>query len=110
MARSSTSISNLHQQLLALKNRVTWLERALKPIKKPISPELNRTRDRAEEKARHEALMEYYRKWKIEFYKNNPKFLERDRASEREVNAFLRTRGLKPQPSAIPAEVRQKNR
>ena len=108
MARSSTSISSLNQQLRALKNRVTWLERALKPAKKPISPDLNLTRDRAEEKARYEALMEFYRKKKVEFYKRNPNWLESEISQEREKNAFLRSRGLKPEPSRIPAEVRPK--
>lgn len=108
MARSSTSNSHLGLQLRALKNRVAWLERALKPIKKPISPDLNRQRDRAEEQTRHAAVIEYYRNWKIEFYKDNPDFLDRDLASERELNEFLRSRGLKPEPSSIPAEVRPK--
>ncbi len=106
MARSSTSISGLRQQLRALKNRVTWLERAIKPAKKPIFPDVNRARDHAEEEARHEALMEYYRKWNIEFYKRNPDWLARERAEERKRNEFLRSRGLKPEPSSIPAEVR----
>lgn len=52
--------------------------------------------------------MEYYRNWKIEFYKSNPNFLNQDLASEREVNEFLRSRALKPEPSNIPAEVRPK--
>lgn len=108
MARSSTSIPSLQRQLRTLKNRVTWLERALKPVKRPLSPDLNRARDRAEEHARHEAIKEYYRKWKIEFYQRHPKFLDQDLASEREVNAFLRSRGFKPEPSAIPPEARRK--
>ena len=110
MARSSTSISGLRQQLRSLKNRVTWLERAIRPAKKPVSPEMNRARDRAEEQARHAAIMEYYRKWKIEFYKSHPDWLKQDKAREDEVNAFLRSRGFKPEPSAIPAEARQKTR
>lgn len=108
MARSSTSISSLRQQLLALKNRVTWLERAIKPAKKPISPHVNRARDHAEEASRQEALMEYYKERKIAFYKRHPDWLEGDIALEREKNAFLRSRGLKPEPSRIPAEVRPK--
>jgi hypothetical protein len=82
MARSSTSIGGLRQQLRALKNRVTWLERAIKPAKKPISPDLNRARDQAEEKARYEALMEFYRKRNIEFYKRNPNWLASEIAQE----------------------------
>ena len=108
MARSSTSISGLRQQLRSLKNRVTWLERAIRPAKKPISPDVNRARDQAEEKARHEALMEFYRLRNVAFYKRNPNWLKLEIAQEREKNAFLRSRGLKPEPSSIPAEVRPK--
>ena len=108
MARAATSLSGLRQQLRALKNRVTWLERAIKPATKPIFPDVNRTRDEAEREARHEALMEYYRKWNIEFYKRNPSWLAREIAEEHERNEFLRSRGLKPEPSRIPAEVRPK--
>jgi hypothetical protein len=110
MARSSTSIGGLRQQLRALKNRVTWLERAINPARKPVSPEVNRARDNAEEASRHEALMEYYRQRNVEFYKRHPDWLERERAQEREKNAFLRSRGFKPEPSNLPAEVRLKKR
>lgn len=106
MTRSSTSISSLRQQLRELKNRVTWLERAIKPAKKPIPPDVNRTRDLAEQEARNEALMEYYRQRNIEFYKRNPTWLRLELDQEREKNEFLRSRGLKPEPSKIPAEVR----
>ena len=104
MARSSTSLSSLRQQVRALKNRVTWLERALKPAKKPISPDVNIARDHAEQSARDEALMEYYREWNIAFYKRHPDWLERERAEERNRNAFLRSRGIEPEPSRIPEE------
>lgn len=108
MASSSKSITSLRHQIRALKNRVTWLERAIKPVKKPISPDLNLARDQAEENTRHEALMQFYRQRNIEFYKRNPNWLKLEIAQEREKNEFLRARGLKPEPSKIPAEVRPK--
>jgi hypothetical protein len=106
MARSSTSISGLHQQLRALKNRVTWLERALKPVKKPISADLAHARDQAEEKARDEAMREFHQWEQIELYKRHPEWVEIAENRERKMNEFLRSRGLQPEPSSIPTEAR----
>lgn len=85
--------------------RVSFLERALKPAKKRTPVEvLSRKRDSAEKDAVHAALAEYYEQERIKRYLHNPRLLEIEIESEQEEADFLRSRGLKPQPSRIPEE------
>ena len=85
--------------------RVSFLERALKPANLGRTKfEVGRDRDRAEEKARSDALREYYEQKKVERYLRNPSLLAADLASEKEVADFLRSRGFKPEPSWIPKQ------
>lgn len=106
MAKSTSQSKKLERQLKALRMRVSFLERALKPAKKVAKPSgaLNRSREQAEEDARDKALKDYYQQKNVEFYLRNPRFLELELAAEREQAEFLRARGLKPEPSRIPEQ------
>jgi hypothetical protein len=106
VAKRSSSPTRLEQQIKALGMRVSFLERALKPRLKnpPQLDEANKSRERAEEDARTEALKEYYNQKNIEFYLRNPGFLARELAAECEKAEFLKSRGLKPEPSRIPEQ------
>jgi len=85
--------------------RVSFLERALRPAKRVAQPgELNRTREHAEEEARRKALNDYYRRKNIEFYLRHPSMLQAELAAEHEQAEFLKSRGLEPEPSRIPAQ------
>jgi hypothetical protein len=85
--------------------RVSFLERALKPLKKRTSRDvLSHARNRAEEDAVHVALSEYYEQDKIKRYLRDPRMLELEFRLEQEEADFLRARGLKPRPSRIPEE------
>ena len=106
------SVDGVKRQLLVLKNRVSFLERALqKARKKPAAlPVMADRRDQAEREARREALKDYYRQRNIEHYRDNPIFLEIAQRSEDERNEYLRSRGLEPEPSDIPKELRRQAR
>jgi len=82
--------------------RVGFLERALKPAKKTerYTGVLNNTRERAEAEARSKALSEYFERKKVERYLRHPEWLTADFAFEREINEYLKSRGLKPEPSS----------
>ena len=86
--------------------RVRFLERALKSAKKTerYPGLLSSTRERAEEQARNKALDEYYEQKKVERYLRDPAWLAADLACEREVAEYLKSRGLKPEPSRIPKQ------
>ena len=97
----------LLHEIRILKNRVRWLERALKPAKQQAvdaGVDLDRSRQRAEDDARHKAKMEYYRKRSIEHYRRNPNFLRLELESEQRLNDFLKARGFEPEQSRIPKE------
>lgn len=106
MSKRPTSSKLVDRKLKALTQRVSFLERALKPAKKaaPNPGQLNRTREHAEEAARSEAMREYYRKKWLDLCLRNPDFVARELASEREVADYLKARGLKPEPSRIPEQ------
>ena len=97
---------------MVLKNRVRYLEQALRNAReKPsqLSIIANR-RDQAERDARREALKDYYEQERTERLRRSPWMLEIDQQVEDNRNAFLRSRGLKPEPSEIPKELRQRAR
>src|SRR5690349_6859493 len=111
MARSTASLASLKRQLLVLKNRVGYLERALRPTrKKPSRIELSERRDQAEKDDRHQALKEYHAQARIRGLTENQLVLQIEQVNEDERNAFLRSRGLAPEPSKIPKELRKKAR
>ena len=95
----------LQRQIVALKQRVTWLERALRP--KPAKAALagqnaGLSRDLAEAEARRKAIDEFLEEKDRQWYLENPQLLKQRRKRDREINAFLRSRGLKPIPSRLP--------
>jgi len=106
MAKRLTPSEQIDRKIKALTQRVSFLEGALKPAKKAArNPDLlDRTREQAAEGARRQAMREYYRKSKVEFYLRNPTFLARELAEEQKVAEFLKSRGLAPEPSRIPEQ------
>ena len=106
MARRPARSTKIEQQIKALRMRVSFLERALRPAKKASGQliDLDRERKHAEDDAHYKAMMEYYEKKKVERYLRNPSMLAADLAHEREIADFLRSRGLKPEPSRIPKQ------
>lgn len=108
MRRSNSvdSANAFRRQLKRLQLRVSWLEKALKP-KRPDAAKVDRTlagreRDRAERDAKSEALREYYEAQELGRYREQPSFLRIALECEQERNAFLVSRGFKPEPSRIP--------
>jgi hypothetical protein len=101
---------SVRRQLAALTHRVSWLEAALKPKKEkaPVNRVwANYLRVSAEQKARDDAMREYREQQRVALYRENPNLVRIAREREREENAFLRSRGLKPYPSSIPKELRK---
>jgi hypothetical protein len=104
---------SVRRQLASLKHRVSWLEAALKPKKEkpPVDRvSANYLRKSAEQEARDDAMREYREQEKLARYREDPYLLEITRERERKENAFLRARGLKPNPSYIPKELRRRVR
>ena len=104
-SNSAESAKAFRRQLKSLQSRVSWLERALKP-RRPDAPKVDRARasherDRAEREAKSKALRKYYEARELEHYREQPSFLRAAIASEQERNAFLVSRGFKPEPSRI---------
>lgn len=95
-----------------LKNRVSFLERALRKARqKPAElPVIAARRDQAEADERRQALKEYNQRSTLELYKRSPWLLEGQQRSEDERNDFLRSRGLTPEPTQIPPELRRRAR
>ena len=88
--------SSIERQIKALRTRVGALERVLRH-EKPDS----------ESEARRKALAESYKQEEIQLYLRNPGFLKAAIESETGRNAFLKSRGLKPEPSSIPEQFRR---
>jgi len=99
--------SSIQVQVRALRKRVTVLERALKTRFTIRVPNLPSNRERAEQEARRNAMSEFYRRRKTERYLRNPSLLAADLAYEKEVADYLRSKGLKPEPSQIPEQFRR---
>jgi hypothetical protein len=106
MAKRATHSHKLELKIRALSMRVRFLERALKPAKGATTkPEqLNQAREQAEADATRKAVSEFNRKKWLDFCLRNPTFVARQLAAEREKADFLRSRGLKPEPSLIPEQ------
>ena len=101
--------SQIERQIKGLRMRVGFLERALRHAKQePRSlPTLARKRDGSEREARRKAHAEFFKQREIQRYLNNPDWLRIAIESENEMNEFLKARGLEPDPSSIPEEVRR---
>ena len=96
-------------QIKQLRRRVTLLERALRRAseKPQCLGAAARRHDDAAKEARRKALSDYYKQQEIEHYLRNPNFLRIAIESENEKNAFLKSRGLEPEPSSIPEQFRR---
>jgi hypothetical protein len=112
MAKRSTSIESVHRRLLALQNRVSFLERALRKARQKASqlPAIAERRDEAQADARRQALKDYDAQKRIATYRSSPWMLAIAQRLEDDRNAFLRSKGLKPEPSDIPTELRKEAR
>ena len=101
--------STIERQIKSLGIRIGLLERALKRAKRDAGSagELLARQDDSEAEARRKALAEYYKQREIQLYLRNPEFLKAAIESENARNAFLKSRGLKPEPSSIPEQFRR---
>lgn len=113
LTKKATSPTAVSRELASLKQRVKWLEAALK--RRRAKPAVDRAaagskRETAEREARHKALSEYYAKCHEDRLRRNPWMLESELKSERETNEFLKSRGFKPNPSSIPKALRRRAR
>jgi len=89
------------------------LEAALKPKKRKIPIDrvtAGADREWAERKTRNDAVREFYEQRRIARYREDPNQLKIVLELEQKENAFLRARGLKPNPSGIPKEFRRRLR
>jgi hypothetical protein len=101
--------STIERQIKSLRTRVDSLERAVKrgkPAPGSVS-ELPASRDVSEADTRRKALAEYYKERETQLYLRNPSFLRVAIESENDRNAFLKSRGLAPEPSDIPEQFRR---
>ena len=100
--------ADMNTQLKALRARVAVLERASKAAASRRSAALTllpKQDDVGE--ARRKALAEYYEQREIERYLKNPDYLRIAIECENDRNEFLKSRGLPPDPSNIPAQFRR---
>lgn len=106
MAKRATQCHKLELKVRALSMRVRFLERALKPAKRAarLPDQLNQAREQAEAEATRKAVSEFNAKKWLDFCLRNPNFVARELEAEREKADFLRSRGLKPEPSRIPEQ------
>jgi hypothetical protein len=106
MAKRATHSQKLELKVRALTMRVRFLERALKPAKRaaPHPEQLDQAREQAEADATRKATSEFNRQKWLDFCLRNPAFVASQLAAEREKAEFLKSRGLKPEPSLIPEQ------
>jgi hypothetical protein len=105
VATKRNSVVLLKQQIAALQRRVTWLEKALRP--KPAKATLSVgtthwSRELEEAEAQRKAIDEFFEEKERKRYLEDPELLAQRRKRDREINAFLRSRGLKPLPNRLP--------
>ena len=108
--KKATDPTAISRELASLKQRVKWLEAALKPRRgKPAvdRSSVGSRRETAQREARHKALSDYYAKSHEDLLRRNPWMLKSELESEREVNEFLKSRGFEPNPSRIPKSLRR---
>jgi ribosomal protein S15P/S13E len=101
--------SSVERQIKGLLMRVGFLEHALRKAKQdpPSLRASARKRDESEGEERRKALAEYYKQKEIERYLRDPGWLRIAIESENERNSFLKSRGLKPDPSSLPEQFRR---
>jgi hypothetical protein len=108
--KSAAIPESVRRQLASLTHRVSWLEAALKPKKQKAPVDrfwAGFERRNAERKTRDDAMREYRENEKLQRYREKPHLLTAMRELERKENAFMRSKGLKPNPSYIPKELRK---
>jgi hypothetical protein len=98
------------KQIAALKKRVAHLEAQLR--RKPRRRKVNKVwanfeKKRAAYAVRDKAMQEYRSKERELEYRSNPDRLRIAWELEQKENAFLKSKGLKPSPSIIPASLRR---
>jgi len=109
--RATASLASVQKQLIILKRKVRFLERALRPVRRRASrEEIADRRGQAEDDARSQALKEYYAQLRLKRLAQNELSLQIEQVSLDERNAFLRSRGLAPERSQIPKELRRRAR
>lgn len=109
-AKRAAIPESVRRQLASLTHRVSWLEAALRPKKRKTPIDRARAgtdRELAERKTRNDALREFYDQRRIARYREDPSQVKIVLELEQQENAFLRARGLKPNPSEIPKELRK---
>jgi len=110
MAKRTATLDDVSKAVVALTHRVRFLEHALRDARQIPSRlhTIAERRDRAEQNARDEAFKELDRQEKLEMYRKTPGLADRMREIEHRRNAFLKSRGLKPEPTRIPKELRKR--
>jgi hypothetical protein len=104
-ATKEVSAARIKNELTALKQRVTWLEQALRPKKARAAARqgnVDLSRQIAEQQARSKAINEFFDQKARQRYREFPHMLEDRRKFDREINEFLEARGLAPIKSDIP--------
>ena len=109
MAKSLKRQSTVERQIRKLQMRLTVVERALKP-KRRSKPNNKIWEDYLRRKARlderSKVMREYYDAERERRLRENPDQLRIALEEERKENAFLKSRGMKPNPSMIPQALR----
>jgi hypothetical protein len=99
----------IERQIKGLRTRVGALERALRNARQARHsvPALTHQPDDSVAEAKRKALAEYYKQREVQIYLRNPSYLQAAIESENDRNAFLKSRGFKPEPSRIPEQFRR---
>jgi len=111
MAKSSKRQQSIERQIKSLQIRVARLERPLTTKRQRQKNEkfwADFKRRSAEIDARSKVMREYYDGEREQRLRENPDALRIAIDQERKENAFLKSKGLKPNPSRIPAALRRK--
>ena len=112
MAKSSKRRqSTVERQIKDLQARVARLERPVRSKRQRLASEklwADYKRRSAEIDARSKAMREYYDKEREQRLRDNPNALRIAVELENKRNAFLESKGLKPDASMIPPALRRK--
>lgn len=99
------SVARLKHELAQVKQRLSWVEKAIRrePVKERIRDgNAEVARDLARATASRKAIDEFCEQRRRRRYEEFPDLLQERRKFEKDVNAFLRERGLDPIPTEIP--------
>lgn len=111
MAKSSKGRESIERQIKGLQKRVARLERPFMTKRQHQANErfwADFKRRSAERDARSKVMREYYDSEREQRLRENPDALRIAIEQERKENAFLKSRGLKPNPSMIPPALRRR--